>query len=314
MNTRLWATRIATCGLIFSLSGWAVAQDQPGAKPKAGKPPAVKPAADPGAKPAEPGAKPAGAKPEGEKPAGGAFSRGEKLPKSLAELLDQDGDGKVSDQEAQKAAAEVQKKGNAKTDDGKEVRAALDANGDGKIDAQEAKQAVARGRVEADERAKNVAKFFDALDADGNGSVSVPEFRALIEKLGPVGKLIEPRLGEFFLRVDQDRNGQIDPTEAQMASEFIAQQTVAKEQADQAEQEGQKLAMARQVIATMDQNRDGKLGFREVKGPLAQQFNLIDANGDKTITPLELADAFAKLQTGDMKLPELPKFPKKLPR
>ncbi|EOR95874.1 hypothetical protein ADIARSV_0936 [Arcticibacter svalbardensis MN12-7] len=46
-----------------------------------------------------------------------------------------------------------------------------------------------------------------------------------------------------------------------------------------------------ELFAQMDSNKDGKLSKAEVKGPLANDFSKIDANGDGFITKEELAKA-----------------------
>lgn len=244
---------------IVAVVGWcgAVAGQAPA--------PAVPPATQPGAvKPAE----------------GGAIGKGERLPKSLADLLDTDKDGKVSDVEAGKAAAAVQKKANAKTAEGEAVRKLFDANGDGKIDAKEAAAAVADGRAQIDEKVKKAVEFFDALDTNADGQVEVLEFDAFIGKLGELGKLAKPKLGEIVNLLDKDRNGRLSREEMVSGAEFFAQLEVQKEQRKAAASETQ----ARQIVMSLDRNRDGKIGAREAVGPVAEKFEVVDLNKDKFLS------------------------------
>lgn len=219
-------------------------------------------------------------------PAGGGLGKGERLPRKLSDLLDADGDGKVSDAEAQAAVKEVQKKGTAKNADGDALRKSLDANGDGKVDVKEAQAGVAKGRGEMDERARKVLDMLVWLDADKSGEVSVPEFKALIEKMGFLGKLAEPKLGEMFNNMDQDRNGSITMAEGQLAADYFAAVAMQEEQ----KKEAVRTAAAAQLVASLDRNRDKKISIREAaKTPVAERFAIVDADQDGQLTIAEVA-------------------------
>ena len=57
------------------------------------------------------------------------------------------------------------------------------------------------------------------------------------------------------------------------------------------DQKEQKRPSTKQILKDLDQNKDGKLSFKEVKGPLREDFKKMDTNEDGFITKKELKGA-----------------------
>jgi Ca2+-binding EF-hand superfamily protein len=218
----------------------------------------------------------------------GAIQRGGKLPGDLSDLLDADGDGRVSDAEAAKAVAGFQKAAGAKTDEGMAVRNALDKNGDGKVDPNEAAAGVARGRMEFGGAGKEVAGLFGRFDVDGNETITTGEFRDSIEKLGVFGKFMAPKMAQMFNQMDTNRDGQISMVEAQMMADYFSQQAAQKEQQREEQRNAGLWQSAQQALAAQDKNRDQRITEREASPELKEKFATVDADLNGKVTVAEL--------------------------
>lgn len=218
----------------------------------------------------------------------GAVRRGEKLPGELTDLLDADGDGKISDAEAGQAVGEFKKKAKAKGAPGATALKFLDKNGDGRVDDNEAAAAVAAGRAQAGGAGERVAFLFDRLDADGNEFLTPNEFAAIVEALGPLGQLIKPKLEQLFVRLDQNRDMAISYVESQLFAEYLDQQTAIRQRRQEERKNAALWARAQQIFAAADGNRDKRISKREAKGPLQEKFASIDADLNGKLTLIEL--------------------------
>lgn len=218
----------------------------------------------------------------------GAIQRGGKLPGDLSDLLDADGDGKVSDAEANKAVAGFQKAAGAKTEEGMAVRNALDKNGDGKVDANEAAAGVARGRMDFGGAGQQVAGMFGRLDVDGNELITTGEFRESVEKMGPLGKFMGPNMARMFNQMDSNKDGQISVVEAQMMADYFAQQSAMKDQQREEQRNATIWANAQQALASQDKNRDQRITEREASGDLKEKFATVDADLNGKVTVAEI--------------------------
>jgi len=222
----------------------------------------------------------------------GPFARGEKLPGDLSDLLDPNKDGVVTDAEAKRAAGEFGKEANRKkkSERGQAILDALDKNEDGKVDTGEAQEAVARARIAAGGSGQAVAEIFNKLDLDANGLVTKMEFGALVVKLGVLGQLLKPRLVQLFLQLDANRDGMINVAESQMAADLFAKQAQLRAARRKATEDQKVWQMARQVMARLDTNRNGKISQREVRRDrqVAEVFHHIDTDLDKKLTGEEI--------------------------
>jgi len=240
-----------------------------------------------------------------EPPKKSPFAHGEKLPGDLSEFLDADGDGKVTDAEAQKAAADFSKQANAKTktDRGQAILDALDKDANGKVEIAEAQEAVARDRIAAGGGGKRVAEIFEKLDKNADGFVTQQEYGALISQLGLLGELLKPRLVQMFFTVDANRDGAISVVESQMVADHIARQAqlkADKEAARAAAPDPKIVQMVRITLSKLDRNRNGQVSQGEAKRDrqLTSVFAEVDTNLDKNLSAEEMYN-FLKLKASE---------------
>lgn len=181
--------------------------------------------------------------------------------RGLADLLDQDQDGAVSDREAQQAAANFLREANAArpNDRGRRILEALDQDQDGKVNPQEAMQGVAQARRQDGGAGERIAGMFDKLDVDGNKLVTPAEFSGLVELMGPWGKFMQRGLPAMFNKFDANRDGLIAEAEALMAAEAFDRQAQGRDEqraAREAQPDPRLVAIVRQAMR-LDANGDG---------------------------------------------------------
>ena len=231
-------------------------------------------------------------KKKGDKEPESPFARGEKLPGDLSDLLDADGDGTVSDEEAKEAAKDFQEQGNKKKTDNrsKAILDALDKDKDGKVNKQEAEAGVARGRMETKE-GKRMTELFDSLDVDSNGVVSKREFGGLPKKLGPLGAFIKRALPSMWRGFDTNRDGQLTLVEAQMAADQFSQRRGGRDKKEDATNP-QAVQIAKNTMARLDRDKDGQVSAKEARRDRVLKkkdtFVLVDTNFDDHLSYEEM--------------------------
>lgn len=216
------------------------------------------------------------------------------LPESLYALLDPNGDGEITDDEAEQAAASFQKLARSKHPLAADIRKSLDADGNRTVDADEARLGVARGKAHYRGVAVEVSEVVKHLDIDGDEKISVTEFRGLLQELGPLAILVGPKLAQFFNGMDMDRDGFISLVEAQRGADYLRQQI---EQNQQAQELRRKIRdplyqQAARAIAAYDRNKDLQLSDIEARKnkQAADLFLAADMNGDSLLSIDELYD------------------------
>ena len=113
------------------------------------------------------------------------------------------------------------------------------------------------GSTEPQYTAEQVITF---LDKDGDKKISKKEAEA------------SPELSPNFAYVDTSKDGFIDLAEAKAMIEYTKNQQSSQSSGDK--------MTARQLIATMDKNKDGKIGKDEADEELKPFFAEVDTNGD----------------------------------
>jgi Ca2+-binding EF-hand superfamily protein len=214
------------------------------------------------------------------------------LPESLYALLDPNGDGEISEEEAEQAVASFQKLARTKHPLAADIRKSLDANGNRTVDADEARLGVARGKAHYRGVAVEVSEVVKHLDIDGDEKISATEFRGLLQELGPLAILVGPKLAQFFNGMDVDRDGFITLVEAQRGADYLRQQI---EQNQQAQELRRKIRdplyqQAARSIAAYDRNQDLQLSEIEARKnkQAADLFLAADTNGDNSLSVDEL--------------------------
>jgi len=210
----------------------------------------------------------------------------------LADDLDANKDGVISDAEARAAADRIGKKANApqKNAEDQKLLDAFDGNRDGKLDREEAEAAIARRRALADRVGRQVAEVFDLMDADNDQFVTQAEYLQSLRKLGELGKLIGPKIGEALQKADVNRDGKVSFTESQMIADAFAAHTLQKAEQRDAERELQLQQAVAGVLAGLDGNRDGAISLREARRnpQVAARFGEVDSDKNGELTPEEL--------------------------
>jgi len=209
-----------------------------------------------------------------EKP-GEKVAQGEKPAGDLSELLDANGDGVVSDEEARQAVADVKKKSADKDERGKSILDALDSNKDGMVDDKEATEGVARERTRRGGNASRLSDTFARMDDDKDGFVTADEFRKYTES-SRWGGWTERRYGPLFAQLDGDRDSKVSAAELQLGVDLIdAQEKAAEEARDKA------LQLARATLARLDRDKDSKVSEAESKRDAALKQVFVDVDTDK---------------------------------
>lgn len=117
------------------------------------------------------------------------------------------------------------------------------------------------------------------LDKDGDEKISKEEAEA------------SPELSPAFAHVDTNEDGFIDMKETEAMVEYTQKQKQANKPA------GGKKTTAREIIASMDRNKDGKIGKDEASEELKLFFSDYDSNSDGFIDEKE-GQAIAKFVSG----------------
>lgn len=103
------------------------------------------------------------------------------------------------------------------------------------------------------------------MDKDGDGKISKQEAKA------------SPEMAPAFAYIDTSRDGFIDMAEVKAMVEYTKAQGQGKRQSEMPK--GEKVT-AKQVIASMDKNGDGKISKQEANEELKLFFSEVDANKD----------------------------------
>ncbi len=177
------------------------------------------------------------------------------------------------------------------------------------------------GQISRNEAAGDLATHFDHIDTNGDGFISMEELLALQSQMsGDTGGL-PPEDGEAGfsdpLALDLDGDGQISRNEAagDLATNFdfadtngdgfidmqelqaLQSQMGAAPQSDATASNGQpassggdgvQIEAGLPDLAQMDQDGDGQISRNEAAGRLAQNFDLIDTDGDGFLNTNEL--------------------------
>ncbi len=131
------------------------------------------------------------------------------------------------------------------------------------------------GQLTKDEVGRRLAANFEQLDTDNSGTLSADELSVLKPRgAGKHHKRHHQHQRLSFAELDTDGNGSLSE------SEFAAQERgrFGKD-------------FKRPTFAEMDKNSDGKLAKEEVGGRLAADFELLDKDGNGTLSADELPRA-----------------------
>lgn len=216
----------------------------------------------------------------------------------LDDLLDVDGNGRVSMTEFQRLMGDPQNQDNG----GQARRRDPDLNGDGAIGRRELfEEMFARdlgpfgmSEVSATPGEANslaVARIFRELDSDQNGLVTADDLRQGYERLRQFDLDQDETIsiGELQPNVNMQQPRPMRATRGTQRSRFLA---LANQQATE---------IAQQILVRYDSSRpnssggtefgrDGRLSATEISGMRAAQFQAFDANRDGQLDPAELAD------------------------
>ena len=118
------------------------------------------------------------------------------------------------------------------------------------------------------------------LDKDGDEKISKEEAKA------------SPELSPAFAFVDTSNDGFIDMKEAEAMVEYMKKEKQANQPAT-----GGKKTTAKEIIASMDENKDGKISKDEASEELKPFFSDYDSNSDGFID-LKEGQAIAKFVSG----------------
>lgn len=220
----------------------------------------------------------------------GGFDRTEKAPPTITDVVDADGDGAITDQEARAAVAKLMALPKSKDADAKELAASIDKNGDSKISQEEAAFAIARARMQNDESGKRMDEIFQRLDENKDELVSRQEYQDSGDKLkefGNFGRFGEAIAGRVFDTLDADRDGNINIVEAQFSADQFGQLTNWRRRRE-ADADAKLRQQTAQVFASLDKNRDQRLTKREAGRELEANFDAIDTDGNGKLTVNEL--------------------------
>ncbi|KAJ3679868.1 hypothetical protein LUZ60_016146 [Juncus effusus] len=138
--------------------------------------------------------------------------------KIVFDLIDSNGDGKISSAELRKLMISL---GHEKSTSQEEVEGMvkeLDLNGDGQIDFEEFSQAVTCGGAKGDHEA--LAEAFEVFDRDKNGLISARELRRVLVGLGH-GKCSLRDCRLMIRGVDKNGDGMVDFDEFKSMMTFL---------------------------------------------------------------------------------------------
>lgn len=222
---------------------------------------------------------------------------GGKLPGDLAELLDGDENGKITDEELKFAVEQFKKEANVrpKTERSKLILDALDLNKDGKLDDAEATQGAVRGRMEKGGNSDAVGQIFKRLDMNADGFIGADEFGKVQALLAVVNPEAAQGLADLFDVLDANNDKAISVVESQVAADLFAKEGGGfgggGGRAADAPKENPKIrAYVTTTFAQRDRNKDGLISEVEAKRDTAlkREFAAADGNGNKLLTPDEL--------------------------
>ncbi|MGI9474398.1 MAG: EF-hand domain-containing protein [Rubripirellula sp.] len=196
----------------------------------------------------------------------------------IIRFLDKSGDGRIS-----KSEASAELKANFPY---------IDANGDGLIDLEEANAVAAFASrqpvdVESNSKAERVPSpkfvvaktFVESMDRNKDGAINKSE--------------APEDLRLFFEEYDGNADGKIDVSEAQAIADYLNKESGVRSKAALKEPGADKgQVTAKQLVQSMDKDRDGSISKAEAPDELKKSFQYIDVNGDGEID-VEEAQAMA---------------------
>jgi Ca2+-binding EF-hand superfamily protein len=224
------------------------------------------------------------------------------LPPEIAEIVDPDKDGRITDDEAKRAAGTLMEIGNAKEDSPKKeaVLKAVDQNKNKKVEAAEANAAIAnlRGLTQQGERVKDL---FNDLDKDRDGALTKREFEELEGRRGFGRGFNRAAIGRMFDDLDADRNGKILLEEALLNAGKLGPRFGRRGGDDAAPATPPADTLGDQVkrlLGPLDRDKDGKLNEQEVRSnkDLKTKFRQIDADLDGLLDLDEMTEAARQAQ------------------
>ncbi|XP_060071016.1 calmodulin-A-like [Ylistrum balloti] len=124
------------------------------------------------------------------------------------ELIDEDGDGRISKQEMVKAASLLGF--NPTSEDADAMIKMADADGDGFINCKEYCAMMSQNYTTKDQEKQALQKAFQTLDKDGDGFLSTDELRTALQFNSDI---TDDEIDIFFMDADKNGDGLIDYTE-----------------------------------------------------------------------------------------------------
>jgi hypothetical protein len=119
------------------------------------------------------------------------------------------------------------------------------------------------------------AKIMERMDSNGDGFIGKDEAKG--------------RLAENFEVIDADKDGKLS------ADELKARQA-ARQDGDGGSRRGGGMPNAEQIMGYLDANQDGMIAKDEAQGPLAQYFDMVDADKNAKISLEELKTALSAMR------------------
>ncbi len=223
-------------------------------------------------------------------PAWEAFLRPvqEPLPADLIALIDLNGDQRITDLEARAGLAALQRKSRRRDLLGRKIQQTLDLNGNKRLEPAEAVLGVARARFQLEELAQRVGQIFGALDADGDAKVRFQEFLKIVNHFPTVVASVVTQLPGIFGRLDADGDKVLTAGEVLLVAESVGRQLQLERLRTQANTAQQAQQLITQILARMDRNRDRELALAETAGPLKENFQFADVDGNSKLDAEEI--------------------------
>ncbi len=200
--------------------------------------------------------------------------------RSFIKTIDQNGDGKISKDESPdqlKTNFQHIDKNNDDLIDAEEAQAIVDyiAKGGASTETASPSSTKMAAKPEASVNAVTAKQLVDAMDANGDSKISKGE--------------ASEDLILYFKNYDTNKDKMIDLNEAQAMATFVNQQSsvATPTAAGQAPPALGSAAQAKQLIAQVDSNQDGKVSLKEAPAELKPYFSQFDANGDGEIDVAE---------------------------